>query len=597
MTPSRTRAALYARVSTEQQARTHTIATQVDAIKHRIAQDGLDLEAELLFIDDGYSGETTERPALERLRDQVAAGAVDGIYIHSPDRLARKYAYQVLLIEEFRRAGVETIFLNHPVDPTPEGELLLQVQGIIAEYERAKILERSRRGKRGQARSGAVSVFSQAPYGYRYISKQEGDGVARFEVDPGESEVVRQVFEWFARDRLPIREICRRLGSSGLKTRQGKVSWGTSTIWAILGNTAYCGRAYYGRRKVGERRPRQNAFWAAGQPGRGGSAFCHPTPPEDWIEVAVPALVEEALVEEAQAQLEENRRRSRLGPDGPRHLLQGLVVCRQCGRALVYLSCHSGRLVGPPGAQKRSCYNYYRCTGLNTHYYGGPRLCSSRAVRAEHLEQAVWDDVRALIADPGRLEREYRRRVEESEADRGRPSRRVKQLIDGVRRGISRLIDAYQDGLIGKEEFEPRLAKARERQQVLEKEAAATEKQERDKGHIDEVLGEFREFAKAIESSLKDADLPSRIKILRLLIKRIEVGEAEVGIVYKVGSSPFESGPDAGLFQHRSRRLAVLVPVEDLDPVAAPTPEDEQVSRERVEGQERFDEVGERVER
>jgi site-specific DNA recombinase len=463
MAASSLRAALYARVSTEHQAKANTVGSQMDALKQRIADDGLKLDPELVFVDDGYSGEALERPALERLRDQVAAGAVDRVYVLSPDRLARKYAYQVLLVEELQRAGTEVVFLNHPVDPTPEGELLLQVQGIIAEYERAKILERSRRGKRCRARAGAVSVFSSAPYGYPYISKQHGDGVARFEVDPAEAEVVRQVFEWFARDRVPIREISRRLNARGLRTRQGKERWSTSLIWGILGNTAYCGRAYYGRRKVGERRPRRMAFWTAGAPVKGGSANRYPTPPEDWIEVSVPALVDEALIEAAREQLEENRRRSRAGRDGPRHLLQGLVVCRQCGRSLVYQRCYSGRLVGPPGAQTRSSYSYYRCTGLNAHYYGGPRVCSSRPVRADHLEQSVWDDVRGLIADPDRLAREHRRRLKESDADRNRPSRRVQQLLDGVRRGISRLIDAYQDGLIGKGEFEPRLTRARER--------------------------------------------------------------------------------------------------------------------------------------
>src|SRR5262249_49439617 len=406
------RAALYARVSTEQQAKANTIGSQMDALRQRIQQDGLGLDPELVFVDDGYSGEALARPALERLRDQAAGGAVDRVYCLSPDRLARKCAVPVLLVEELQRAGAEVVFLNHPVDLTPEGELLLQVQGIIAEYERAKILERSRRGKRGRARAGAVSVFSQAPYGYRYISKRDGDGAARFEVHAEEAEIVRQVFEWFARDRLPIREICRRLNARGARTRQGKDRWSTSLIWGILGNTAYCGRAYYGRRKAGDRRPRQHAFWAAGPRAKGGSAYLYPTPPEDWIEVPVPALVDEAASAAARVELEENRRRSRVGPSGPRPLLQGLVVCRQCGRALVYQRCHSGRLVGPPGAQKRSCYSYYRCTGLNTHYYGGPRVCSSRAVRAEYLEQAVWDDVRGLIADPGRLAREYRRRLE-----------------------------------------------------------------------------------------------------------------------------------------------------------------------------------------
>jgi site-specific DNA recombinase len=232
-----------------------------------------------------------------------------------------------------------------------------------------------------------VSVFSQAPYGYRYVSKQDGEGMARFDVDPAEAEIVRQIFEWFSRDRLPIREISRRLNARGLRTRQGKERWSTSLIWGILGNMAYCGRACYGRRKVGERRPRQNVFWAAGVPVKGGPAYRHPTPPEDWIEIPVPALVDETLIKTARVQLEENRRSNGVGPDGPRHLLQGLVVCRQCGRALVYHRCHSGKLVGPTGAHKRSSYSYYRCAGLNTHYYGGPRVCSSRAVGPSTLNK------------------------------------------------------------------------------------------------------------------------------------------------------------------------------------------------------------------
>src|SRR5207249_9244482 len=165
------RAAIYARVSSEQQAKDNTIASQIEALKQRFAQDGLSLESELCFIDEGCSGSTLIRPALERLRDQAAAGAVDRLYVHSPDRLARRYAYQVLLIDEFQRAGVELVFLNHPIGRTAEEDLLLQVQGMVAEYERAKILERSRRGKLHAARHGAISVLGGAPFGYRYVSK------------------------------------------------------------------------------------------------------------------------------------------------------------------------------------------------------------------------------------------------------------------------------------------------------------------------------------------------------------------------------------------------------------------------------------------
>ena len=145
------RAGFYARVSGDQQVKEETIASQIEALRQRIREDGLTLEEELSFIEDGYSGKTLVRPALERLRDVAAAGGLDRLYVHSPDRLARKYAYQVLLIEELRRCGVEVIFLNRQIGTSPEDDLLLQVQGMVAEYERAKILERSRRGKRHAA--------------------------------------------------------------------------------------------------------------------------------------------------------------------------------------------------------------------------------------------------------------------------------------------------------------------------------------------------------------------------------------------------------------------------------------------------------------
>ena len=197
-TSERLRAAIYARVSSKQQADTNTIASQIEALKARVLADGLRLETELCFIDEGYSGGTLLRPALERLRDQAAAGAFDRMYVHSPDRLSRSYPYQVLLVEELQRHGVEIVFLNHDIGRSPEENLLLQVQGMMAEYERAKILERSRRGKRHAAKAGIVNVLCGAPYGYRYIGKYEGGGQARYEVIEAQAEVVRQIFSWVA---------------------------------------------------------------------------------------------------------------------------------------------------------------------------------------------------------------------------------------------------------------------------------------------------------------------------------------------------------------------------------------------------------------
>jgi site-specific DNA recombinase len=251
--------AIYARVSSEHQADAQTIASQVAALHARVTADGLVVPAVLQFLDDGYSGATLVRPALEHLRDAAVAGAIDRLYVHSPDRLARKYAYQVLLVEEWRRLGVEVIFLNRELGRSPEDDLLLQVQGMMAEYERAKIIERHRRGKLHAARVGSVNVLSGAPYGYRYVNKHDGGGHARYDLIPEEACVVRQIFEWIGRERLSIGAVCRQLMQAGERTRTGRLVWERSVVWAILKNPAYMGSAAFGKTRQGPLRPKLRA--------------------------------------------------------------------------------------------------------------------------------------------------------------------------------------------------------------------------------------------------------------------------------------------------------------------------------------------------
>src|SRR3954464_8352422 len=230
------RVAIYARVSGEQQAKEDTISSQLEKLTQRVASDALECDPELRFVDDGYSGTILARPGLERLRDQAAAGAIDRLYLLDPDRLSRKYAYQVLIMEELTRCGVEVVFLRNPVGRGPEADLLLQVQGMIAEYERAKILERCRRGKQHAARRGSVNVLSGAPYGYRYVGKHEGGGEARYQILAEEARVVRKIFEWVGQERCSIGEVCRRLRLPVTPSRTGKPAWDPSVVWAPLKN-------------------------------------------------------------------------------------------------------------------------------------------------------------------------------------------------------------------------------------------------------------------------------------------------------------------------------------------------------------------------
>lgn len=323
---------IYARVSSEQQSDAKTIESQVSELRARVAELALSLPPEHEFIDDGYSGATLIRPALERLRDVVAAGGLDRLFVHCPDRLARNYAHQVLLLEELLRAGVEVVFLNREVGQTPEDQLLLQVQGMISEYERAKIMERSRRGKRHAAQVGAVSVLSGAPYGYRYVRKHDGAGEARFEIVLEEARVVRQVFTWVGRDRCSIGEVCQRLTAAKEQTRTGKTVWDRATVRDLLHNPAYKGAAAFGKTHLEPLRPRLRAQRGRPlQPRRAVST--QDVPREDWLSIPVPALIDEALFEAVREQLSENQQRARIGQRGARYLLQGLLVCHQCGYA------------------------------------------------------------------------------------------------------------------------------------------------------------------------------------------------------------------------------------------------------------------------
>jgi len=537
--------AIYARVSSEQQAQAGTIASQVEALMQRVTADGLSVDESMRFIDDGYRGATLVRPALERLRDVAHTGAVDRLYVHSPDRLARKYAYQVLLVEELRRAGVEVVFLNHPLGQSPEQDLLLQVQGMIAEYERAKILERSRRGKRHAARRGSINVLCGAPYGYRYIGRHEGGGEAHYDVVLAEAQVVRQAFEWVGRDRLSIRETCRRLEKQGVLTRTGKTWWDRTTLWAMLKNPAYKGQAAFGKTRAEPFAPPLRPHRGHhGQPRRG--CTTRPVPPDQWTTVPVPAIVDEALFDAVQEQLDENRRRARQTKRGARHLLQGLLVCQECGYAY-----YGKKLSTKASKGKERPYAYYRCVGADAYRFGGQRVCHNKQVRTDMLEQAVWEDACALLADPKRVEQEYERRLSALPSEAmGQGTEQLRTQIQKIHRAVGRIMDAYEEGWLDKRDFEQRLRRAKDRQTRLEAQAQALADEEAQRREVRLVIGCLRDFADRVAHGLDHTDWLTRRDIIRALIKEVQVGRQSVRIVYRVDPPPFAQAPrDGGCLQ------------------------------------------------
>jgi site-specific DNA recombinase len=280
------------------------------------------------------------------------------------------------LIDERHRADVEVIFLNRSLGRSPEDDLLLQVQSIVPEYERAKIMERIRRGKHAAER-GSLNVMSNAPYGYRYITAHDGGGQARFEPIPEQVDVVRSIFEWIGRERCTLGEVCRRLQRDGKITATGKRIWSRQTVWHILQNPVYQGTAAYGKthmmpptRKSRPRPPRGRPA----EPRRCKSAIA--VDRQEWVFLAAPAIIDKSLFAAAQEQPRENRTGARLGLRRPGHLLQGLTCCALCGYAFYGKTTRQRRR-----GRHMKDFRYYRCSGTDPYRFGGERICTNSQIR------------------------------------------------------------------------------------------------------------------------------------------------------------------------------------------------------------------------
>jgi site-specific DNA recombinase len=522
-------AAIYARVSSEQQREENTIASQTASLIEFAKSHDLEVPKEWVFEDEGYSGATLERPGLERVRDLAAEGQIQVVLAYSPDRLSRKYAHQILLIEEFARHGVETMFVKSPQGDSAEDQLLVQFQGMIAEYERAQILERSRRGKRHRAQLGEVSVMSNAPYGYRYIRKTD-EAPAAYIVDEAEARVIRRVYEMYTVEGLSIGEITRRLNIEGIPTRKAS-RWERSVVWALLRNPAYRGLACFGKTRVSARtrvmRPQRRRGVTTPSATAG-----HERPREEWIEIPVPALVTEESFARAQELLHQNKVRSSRRTIAP-SVVQGLVSCAKCGYAFSRTSTQTS-------ARK---IHYYKCIGSDSwRKLGGPVCDNGRFIRQELLDQIVWAEVIRLLEDPTLLQQELDRRLLAARASD--PTRKREQSLQRelthVGKGIERLLNAYQEGLLSIEQLRERMPVLRQRQQALGAELQAIADQTNDRAAFLRLAETLTAFLARLRSAAETLSVMERQKIVRLLVKDVLVGEDTITIRHSI---PIPSGP------------------------------------------------------
>jgi site-specific DNA recombinase len=516
-------AAIYARVSSDRQKEQHTISSQTAALIEHAQANGYTVPAEWIFEDEGYSGAVLTRPGLEALRDLAAEGQLAAVLVYSPDRLSRKYAYQVLIAEELSRCGVELVFLKAPAGTSPEDQLLLQFQGMIAEYERAQIAEGSRRGKRHRARQGLVNVLSGAPYGYRYVRKSDSSA-AYYEVIESEAQVVRVVFDIYTQQGLSINAIARLLNERQIPTRTGTTRWERSTVWGLLRNPAYRGRACYGKTEL---RPRQRITRPLRQ--RQGVASRdsanHERPREDWIEVSVPALVSQEIFALAQEQLQKNKHHAPRRTIEPT-LLQGMLVCEQCGYALYRASTRTSK----------HKLHYYRCIGSDGYRRLKGPVCTNRPLRQDALDEFVWKEIVRLLDDPKLVQGEFDRRRET--AQNADPLRKREEELcreqARLEKSSERLINAYQEGLLTLPQLRHRIPELRRQAQAVESELQSLQMAAADQAKYLQLAESLAGFRSKLRLRAETLDVRERQQILRLLVKEVLVSVTTITIRHSI---------------------------------------------------------------
>ena len=512
-------AAIYARVSSQRQKEEDTIDSQVDALRQHAKQEGYSIPNQWVFLDEGVSGKSLHRPALDELRDMLRTEPLEAVFIYAPDRLARSYPYQLILLEEFRKHGVRVCFLKGaPEGNTPEAVMFNHFQGIFAEYERGLILDRSRRGRIHKAKQGDPAVLPSIAYGYRRVKNGRTTSV---EVVDEHASVVKEVFRLYVYEKMPLMVIARELSEKGIKTPNGHSTWDMSTIRDFLKNTAYTGTAYFGKTERCDGIPDRIRHHGSGKYIQAKYAR-NKLPEERWIPINVPAIVSENDFELAQEQIRKNKEHASRNTQKP-SLLQGLIICGECGcpfykRFRKHKDSHKG---------------HYYC---RSHVDKRLKKCENGLISQPELDSLVYNEVINLLQNPSLIQQELSRRAKE--ASNGEDIERqvilYKKELAKISEERDRLLDAYQSDVVDIKELKKRNQNLDERRNALEKEIKAIEAQKVSQENRDDIDVFFKRILDRMKVSANDLPLKEKQKLVRLLVEQIIVDQKNIKIVHCV---------------------------------------------------------------
>jgi site-specific DNA recombinase len=518
------RVALYVRVSTQQQAQAQTIAQQLDRLQRHAQQQGWEIPTTHIFRDEGYSGASLRRPGLERLRDAVASAQLDRILITAPDRLARKYVHQVLLLDELQQYGCQVEFVERPMSQAPEDQLLLQIRGAVAEYERTLIAERLRRGRLMKYQAGTLLPWTVPPYGY-VVDPERPRHPAGVRRQESQAAVVQDLFARYLEAGTTLHGLAKHLQAIGIASPSGKPTWNPSSIRTLLTNPTYTGQVYSGRTIATPARTRQSPTHPVGRKG----VSAAPRPPEEWVAVArIPALVSAEQFAAVQHKLASNQRLAARHNTHHTYLLRTLVSCGHC-----QLACF--------GRATAEGLTYYMCRGKSARYYSGQEArCPARLIPSGQLDALVWADLAELLTHPEALTEALQRLQSGHWLPQEWQARR-----DQTRKGqrhlehhCERLTQAYLQGIIPLAEYARRRRDLDQQLEAVTHQLQHVEAQGYQQQVLAGVAVNMEEFCRRVHQSLQQATVAQQRQLLELLVDRVIVTDEEVEIRYVIPTGP-----------------------------------------------------------
>ena len=473
-------------------------------IKERISKDDLMLGENLSFGDEGWSGSILARPELDRLRDAVKNKLFEVLYVYDLGRLSRDFLNQLILKREIEEAGIKIISLHDINNETPESGFAQNVMGLFHDYERIKIAERFRRGKLYKVKNGILFGWN-TPFGYKYVKGDKNKSVpGSFQIDKKEAQIVENIFHWFIKEQLTLKQLIMRLYTQKEFPRKNKEGyWSTSTLSRLLRNKTYIGKTYFNKTIFIEalnprKKDRYRKLKKTSRKNR---------PREEWYEIKVPAIIDEDTFIKAQQQLKTNSQfcmRNKVY----KYLLSTLVKC----------TCGSTR-----AGERINSHLYYRCTD-RVNRFPLPKECFAPGVNATILDTKVWKKIYNLITNPSNIEKQYSRwKVKIASVQKNNnytDVEKLKKKLDKQNEQEKRFVKAYGAKVISLEQLQSRLSEIKlKKSQITSKLTSSNNNISPAQKSI--ILPDLRQFCDTMKAEIAHLDFKERQYVVRQLIDSV----------------------------------------------------------------------------